>query len=93
MSDIVELQRKLQEARNETYPSKIRMRTAAMDDAAKLLRSGSFTPAEISYFLGIPQTTVEAEQARLDERERAKRKFQVTGELPNQLAHFTIYQR
>jgi hypothetical protein len=38
---IVELQRRLQESRNERVPlTKYRMRTAAMDDASKLLRKG-----------------------------------------------------
>ena len=37
MFDLIELQRKLQEARNEIHPSKVRLRTAATDDANKLL--------------------------------------------------------
>lgn len=92
MYDLTELQKRIQEARGEVYPNKIRIRTAALDDANKLLRSGSFTPKEISYFLGISQAAVASEQARIEEQERAKRKYRLTGEHPGQLAHFTIYQ-
>ena len=57
------------------------MRTAALDDANKLLKSGLFTPQEISYFLGISLATVQAENARIIERDMARRKFLATGNL------------
>jgi hypothetical protein len=92
---IVELQHRLQEERSETHQSKVRIRTAAIDDASKLLRSGKFTPEEISYFQGIPLSEVRAEQARIEERNRARRKYLASGIIddPGQLAHFTILQR
>ena len=95
MFDLVDLQHKLEESRGEVRPpSRIRMRTAKQDDAAKLLNSGLFTQEEISYFLGISPSIVQAEQARIEERVQAKRRYMETlqMDLPGTQASFTIYQ-
>jgi hypothetical protein len=61
---LVELQRKLQESRNEIPPiSKYRIRTAAVDDANKLLRIG-WKPHTTAEVLGIPLSEVQTEKAR-----------------------------
>ena len=92
---IVELQRKLQENRNEIPITKYRARTAAVEDASKLLQTGQFTPEEVSYFRNIPLSVVKREQARLEEIDLARRKYLATMkmELPGEMAHFTIYQK
>ena len=94
MSDIIELQRKLQEARNDPSIHKVRMRTAQLDDAAKLLKAG-FSPEEITYFQNIPLAQVKAEQARLAERDRAKQRYLQTlnMEFPGKMAHVSIYEK
>lgn len=55
MLESIELQRKLQEARGEIHPSKVRIRTAAVEkekDAIGLLEL-DVNPSEISNLLGI----------------------------------------
>jgi hypothetical protein len=78
MFDLIELQHKLQEARNEIHPSKFVQRTAKVDDAAVLLRSGYFTPEEVAHFQDLPLSVVKAEQARIAERDQARRKYLTT---------------
>jgi len=83
------------EAQGKLPSNKIIQRTAAIDDASKLLRSGLFTPEEVSYFRNIPLSVVRAEQNRIEERDLARRRYLATMkmDLPGQLAHFTIFQR
>jgi hypothetical protein len=74
---IIELHRKLQENRSEIIPTvtKYRARTAAIEDASKLLRSG-YTPSQVYDFLGpniISPSDIELEQARIVEREAKRR--------------------
>jgi hypothetical protein len=92
--DIITPQHKLSEAQGK-LPTKIRQRTAAVDDASKLLKSGQFTPEEVSYFQGLPISVVKREQARLEEIDLARRRYLASGKLdsPYEQAHFTIYQR
>lgn len=76
---IVELH-KLLKARNEreTIPVPVtnyRIRTAAIQNANTLLKSGMFTPNEISHHLQIPITDVYAEMARMQERNEARNKY------------------
>jgi hypothetical protein len=98
---IIELQRKLQEARNERHPnsststsSKYRLRTASVEkdvkDASELLMAG-VSPHEVSELLGIHPSEV----ARIEEYNQRKKKFLMTGnlELPGSAAGFTIFQR
>ncbi len=99
MFDLVELQRKLQEARNEiTHPansgniSKYRLRTAAVEkekDAIELLELG-VNPTEISNLLGVRLSEV----ARIEEDNQRRRKFLMTGDLdlPGQTAGVSILQ-
>jgi hypothetical protein len=79
MIDTTELQHKLQEAHSEINPSpsakKIIMRTVALDDAAKLLQSGLFTPQEISYFQNVPLRLVLEEKKRLERIDQEKQRF------------------
>jgi hypothetical protein len=86
--DLTLLQHRLDEARRQQQQQQppsgqasYRKRTAALDDANKLLRSELFTTDEVSYFLGISKQAVASEKARIEERERAKRKFLATGNL------------
>lgn len=84
MFDLVELQRKLQEARNEIiHPpnsgniSKYRLRTPTVEkDAIELLELG-VNPSEISNLLGIRLSEV----ARIKEDNPRRRKFLMTGNL------------
>jgi hypothetical protein len=82
------------EAQGETNPSikKIRMRTAVMNDAAKLLQSGLFTPQEISYFQNLPLPVVLAEQKRPEridqEKQRSLRTARIEG--PDSGGYFAI---
>ena len=95
MFDLVDLQHKLQESRNEVRPpSRIRMRTAAIDKAHILLESGLFSPEEVSYFQQIPMSEVLAEKARMEQHEEMKRRYRetLTIDLPGQLAHVSIFE-
>ena len=84
MFDLVELQRKLQEARNEKIHtpnsgiiSKYRLRTPTIEkDAIELLELG-VNPSEISNLLGIRLSEV----ARIKEDNPRRRKFLMTGNL------------
>ena len=97
MFDLVELQRKLQEARNEIIhtpnsgiTSKYRLRTAAVEkDAIELLELG-VNPSEISNLLGIRPSEV----ARIEEDNQRRRKFLMTGnlDLPGQMTGVSIFQ-
>ena len=54
--DLAELQRKIQEARNDIHPSKVRIRTAVVDhhhDASEL----GVDPGEVSVLLEMPLDT------------------------------------
>jgi galactokinase len=95
MNDIVELQHKLMEAQGKILPTKYRARTAAVDDAAKLIKAG-YSTGDISDFLGISVDVIESERNRIQEDNQRRRKFLQTGDIgdnPNALAHFPIYQR
>ena len=99
MFDLVELQRKLQEARNEIIHtpnsgiiSKYRLRTAAVEkekDAIELLELG-VNPTEISDLLGIRLSEI----ARIEEDTQRRRKFLMTGnlDLPGQMVGISIIQ-
>jgi hypothetical protein len=79
---IVELQHKLNEAQGNLQTSKYRIRTAAVDDASKLLRSG-YTPSQVYDFLGpniISPSDIELEQTRIAEREAKRRVIGIEGE-------------
>ena len=82
MLDIVQLQRKLQEARNEgegEIPfSTIRMRTAKREDANKWLRSG-YSPEDVTLFTGISRSEVDSELVRIQDYNRSKQKYLATG--------------
>ena len=96
MFDLVELQRKLQEARNEIIHtpnsgiiSKYRLRTAAVEkDAIELLGIG-VNPTEISDLLGTRPSEVV-----IKEDNQRRRKFLMTGnlDLPGQMAGVSIFQ-
>jgi hypothetical protein len=97
---IVELQRKLQEARNnETQPLRYRQRTAAMNDARKLLMEGN-TVRQVANYLGpsvISLSEVEAEQERIERRRNEGRpsdlEILTQRDIPGSMAHFSILQR
>jgi hypothetical protein len=95
--DLTELQHKLMEAQGETnpYTKKIRMRTAAMEDAAKLLQSGLFTPQEISYFQNVPLRLVLAKQKRLERIDQEKQRFLRTARIedPHSGGYVAIFKR
>ena len=101
---IVELQRKLMEARNEIHqPSKYRVRTAAVEaekekerqkqarerDVILLLKEG-YNADQASYILNIPHSEV----ARIEDDNQRRRKFLMTGnlDLPGQIAGISIVQ-
>lgn len=104
MSSIVELQRKMQENRDrieatargvpETQPPYLmgnyRLRTAARDNANKLLQSGKFTPQDIADALNMSVEDVLEERKLIEMRKR----YTSTGilELPDSIAHFSILQ-
>jgi hypothetical protein len=94
--DLTELQHKLMEAQGETNPSvkKIRMRTAALNDAAALLQSGLFTPQEVSYFQNVPLRLVLEEQKRLERIEQDKQRFLRTARIedPHSGGYFAIFK-
>jgi len=75
---IVELQKKLEEARGE---SPVRMRLAKLDDARTLLKSGQFTTEAISDYLSLSPMTIEAERERIREYDLAKQRYLRTGRL------------
>jgi hypothetical protein len=105
MYDLCYLQHELEQARQAQQQQQTRqvpsyrVRTAASasddTDTATLLKSGLFTPTEISYFLGISLATIQQEQARLEERYMAKRKFLATGNLgfDDEGGYFAILQK
>ena len=76
MYDLVEQQRKLQENRNpgqqQQSQQPVQMRTAKLDDAAKLLSKG-YQPDQIACYINLPESIIRAEIARLESREREKR--------------------
>jgi hypothetical protein len=80
----LEERRQQQEQQQPSQVPSYRIRTASLDNANKLLRSGLFTPKEVSYFLGISLAAVESEQAKTEEYERGKRDFLFTGRLPGE---------
>jgi hypothetical protein len=92
---IVELQRKLVENREDFQESKIRIRTAKADEAGHLLKTGLFSPEEISYFRSIPMPVILAEKARIEEHELRKQRYRETlnMDLPGQMAHVTIFEK
>jgi hypothetical protein len=107
MFDIVELQRKLTEARNEIHrqQSEYRPRTAALEkvrekeeekerqkrtrerDVISLLNEG-YNADQASYILDMPLPEV----ARIEEYNRRRRKFLMTGnlDLPGRMVGITI---
>jgi hypothetical protein len=105
MSSIIELQRKLQDNMDrieaskrgipETQPPYLmgnyRLRTAARNDASKLLQSGKFTPQDIADALNMPIKDVLEERKLIEMRKR----YLSTGslELPDSIAHFSILQK
>ena len=96
MFDLVELQRKLQEARNEIINS-YRLRTAAVvkekqtreRDIISLLIDG-YNADQAAYILNIPHSEV----ARIVEDSQRRRKFLMTGnlDLPGQMTGVSIFQ-
>ena len=92
---IVELQIKLQQARNEHPNPKYRMRTAALDDASKLLKSG-YDTREVYDILGpsnVSFAQVQAEQARIERQNELRRRYQLRGGLPDDGGYFAILQK
>ena len=102
MSSIIELQRKLQENRDrieaarrgvpESQPPYLmgnyRLRTAARDNANKLLRSGEFSPRMIAYALNMPLEEVLEERKLIE----MKKRYLSTGRLhlPGQMVGISI---
>jgi hypothetical protein len=91
--DLAEIQVKHQENRGDYQSqSKVRLRTAKVDDANKLLKAG-VSPHEVSDLLSIPLSEV----ARIEEYNQRKRKFLTTGSLellgPEEGGYFAILQR
>jgi hypothetical protein len=61
--------------------------------AHELLKSGQFTPDEVSCHTGLPLSHVHSEIAAMQERNAMKQKYFLNHELPGQLVHFSILQR
>ena len=102
MSSIIELQRKLQENRDrieaskrgipETQPPYLmgnyRLRTAARDNANKLLQSGEFSPRMIADVLNMPLEEVLEERKLMEMKKRYLRTGRL--HLPGQMVGISI---
>jgi hypothetical protein len=68
----------LQEQQTHHIPY-LRMRTAAINEAARLVKEYGVCPAEAANTLSLSVSAVQAATARMQERDQARRRFQATG--------------
>ena len=79
--------------RSNNYPRPVITRTAAIQKAGYLLRSGAFEPYEVALHSKLPLYEVQSLKGRLEKEAKETKYFLTTGQMPREGGYHAIFPR